>query len=148
MSYGTPGYISPQVSCFGLYIWYVCGYYRSLQLGLPGETSMIRCESPRKFLHIQCSATITRSNFSKIVIACPLGWGMGCLLWNQIIIYIQLQSLQCCMQYHVILDRILMAIDCICKVEISQDIAIMCTYWFVMFVPFRKELWQVFLWKN
>ena len=38
---------------------------------------------------------------------------MGCLLWIQILIYIPLQSLHRCMQYHVILEHVIMALDCI-----------------------------------
>ena len=45
-------------------------------------------------------------------IAYWLGWGMGCLLWVQILIDILLQSLQLCIQYSVILDRVITAPDC------------------------------------
>ena len=33
-------------------------------------------------------------------IARPLGWGMGCILWVQTVIYALPQSVQWCMQYH------------------------------------------------
>ena len=46
-------------------------------------------------------------------IAGPLGWGLVCLLWIQILIYILLQSLQSYMQYHLVLERIITALDCI-----------------------------------
>ena len=45
-------------------------------------------------------------------IVCPSGWAMGCILWVQIVIYTLPQSLQWCMQYHVILDHAIMALDC------------------------------------
>ena len=37
---------------------------------------------------------------------------MECILWVQTLIYTLLQSLQWCMRYHVILDRIIKALDC------------------------------------
>ena len=46
-------------------------------------------------------------------LARPLGRGMGCLLWIQIMIYILPYSLQCCMWCWVILDRDITALDCI-----------------------------------
>ena len=45
-------------------------------------------------------------------IARPLGRGMGCLLLIGIYIQILPQSLQWCVQYHVILDRVITALDC------------------------------------
>ena len=46
-------------------------------------------------------------------IAHPLGPGMGYILWVQTMIYTLPQSLQWCMQYHVILDCVVTAFDCI-----------------------------------
>ena len=46
-------------------------------------------------------------------IAHPWGWGMRCRLCAQTLIHILLQSLQWCMQYHVILDRVKLAPDSI-----------------------------------
>ena len=46
-------------------------------------------------------------------IARPLGRGMGCLLWIQALIDILPRFLQWCVQYLVILDRVLTALDCI-----------------------------------
>ena len=43
----------------------------------------------------------------------PLGRGMGCLLWIQHLIDIQPQVLKLWMQYVTILDRVIMALDCI-----------------------------------
>ena len=43
-----------------------------------------------------------------------LGWGMGCLLWIQHPIDILPQFLQLFMQYHIILDCVIAALDCIC----------------------------------
>ena len=40
-------------------------------------------------------------------IACPLGWGMECILWIRTVIYTLPQALQWCMQYHVTLDWVL-----------------------------------------
>ena len=48
-------------------------------------------------------------------IAHPLGWGMGCILRLQTLIYILHQSLQCWMQYHITLDRFMTALSCILK---------------------------------
>ena len=44
-------------------------------------------------------------------IASPSGRGMGYLLWVQPLIYILPHFLQWCVQYHVILDRVIMALD-------------------------------------
>ena len=46
-------------------------------------------------------------------IACLFVRGMGCILWVQTVIYTLPQSLQWCMQYHVILDHVIMALDSI-----------------------------------
>ena len=46
-------------------------------------------------------------------IAHPLGRDMGCFFWIQTLIYIMSQWVQWCMQYHLILDRIITAPDCI-----------------------------------
>ena len=48
----------------------------------------------------------------KKVIASPLERGIGCILWVQTVVYTLPQSLQWYMQYHVILDRIITALDC------------------------------------
>ena len=45
-------------------------------------------------------------------IACPPGWGFGCLLWVQLVINILPQFLQWCVQYHVMLDHVITALDC------------------------------------
>ena len=49
------------------------------------------------------------------LIARPWGRDMRCLLWIQPLIYILPQFLQWCMQYHVILDRVITALDCMHK---------------------------------
>ena len=46
-------------------------------------------------------------------IARPWGRGMGCLLWLQTLMNVIPKSLQCCVQYHVMLDRFITALDCI-----------------------------------
>ena len=49
---------------------------------------------------------------NKHSIAHHWGWGMGCLLWVQTLIYVTSESLQYCMQYdYVILDRIIRTAD-------------------------------------
>ena len=68
---------------------------------------------------LQCGTVIARSLFCKIPpkrhpIARPLASGMGCLLWIQILIYILLESLERCMLYHVILDRVVTVLHCSC----------------------------------
>ena len=45
-------------------------------------------------------------------IAHPLGWDMGCILWVQTVIYTLPQSMQWCMWYHVILNRVITALNC------------------------------------
>ena len=45
-------------------------------------------------------------------IARLLGWGMGRVLWVQTLIYFLPQLMQWCVQYHVILYRIVMAHNC------------------------------------
>ena len=50
---------------------------------------------------------------SLLYIARPLGWGMGCLLWIQHLVDILPQLLQSFMQYLIILDRVITALDCI-----------------------------------
>ena len=45
-------------------------------------------------------------------IARPLGRDMGFLLWVQTYIHIPPQSPQWCVQYHIILDRVITALDC------------------------------------
>ena len=58
-------------------------------------------------------------------IACPLGQDMGCLLWIEPLIYILSQSVQWCMQYHLILDCVIMAPDC--SYETSKELCL--TWW-------------------
>ena len=48
---------------------------------------------------------LSRKPHKRHLIARPLGRDMGCILWIQTLIYTLLQSLQWCMQYHVVLDR-------------------------------------------
>ena len=60
---------------------------------------------------------ITWTNFSKNIhkrhlIACPLGQSMGCLLWIESLIDILPQFLQWCVQYHFILNRVMISLDC------------------------------------
>ena len=67
-------------------------------------------------------------------IARPLGRAMGCVLCFQILIYILPQSLECCGQYHVILDRLITAPGCIIiemlfKISIIAVISVILTSW-------------------
>ena len=64
---------------------------------------------------VQCrynAVSFLRIPYKRHPIICWLGWGMGCLLWVQILIDILLQSLQWCIQYNVILDHVITAPDC------------------------------------
>ena len=44
-------------------------------------------------------------------IAYPSGWAMGCLLWVQALTHVLPQTMEWYIQYHVLLDRIIMAFD-------------------------------------
>ena len=79
--------------------------------------------------HLQVNATTTSSHRASTVPCCynmvnlltypykihpiahSLGWAMGCILCIQTVIYTLSQSMQWCMQYHVILDHVITAID-------------------------------------
>ena len=64
----------------------------------------------------------------------PLGLEMGCFLCGQIFIYIWPQSLQRCMQYHVILYHVITASDCICNTMprwIKQNLSIQ--QWIILY---------------
>ena len=61
-----------------------------------------------------------------------LGWGMGCILWVQTLIYTLPQSLQWCMQYHVILDCIITAPDCM-HYYASMSYNVIRTCWAVIY---------------
>ena len=52
----------------------------------------------------------------------PLGRGMGCILMIQTVIYTLRQSLQWCVQHHVILDRVITTPDCISYLYVYGDI--------------------------
>ena len=88
------------------------------------------------FLGIYCTVQCHYNavNFIKKIhkrhpITHPLGWGMGCLLWIQPLIVILLQFLQWCMQYLVILDHVIMALDFIkLLVVFSDDECMRCLY--------------------
>ena len=61
------------------------------------------------FSKIQCAAVFTRSIFYGILE--NNNW------WFDTLTYIVLQSVQCCMKYHAILDHSIMARDCIPKIH-------------------------------
>ena len=75
--------------------------------------------------NIQCGAVIAQSIFSKILKKMPHSspararYGV-CLLWIWILIYILLQSLQKCIQCHVVLDHVITTPDCM-YFNISQS---------------------------
>ena len=48
-------------------------------------------------------------------IALPTGRDMGCILRVKCLLYVLLQSEQCCMQYRGMMDRVLAAPDCTCR---------------------------------
>ena len=48
----------------------------------------------------------------------PTGRGMGCFLWVQPLIDILPQFLQWCGQYYVILDCVIMALDCLWNIQL------------------------------
>ena len=55
-------------------------------------------------------------------IARLLGRGMGCLLWVQPLIDILPQFLQWSLKYLVILDHVIMALDCTIRINVDQDL--------------------------
>ena len=70
------------------------------------------------FYRIQCGAVIMWWIFSKIFakrhpIVRLSGRGIGCLFWGQPLIDIPPQFLQWRVQYHVILDHVITALDCV-----------------------------------
>ena len=80
---------------------------------------------------MQCVAVITRSIFSKRhPLARPIGRGMGCLFWIRILLYVLLHSLQWFIRYHVALNRVITALDCIWP-EASEGLR-KCRYTAVM----------------
>ena len=84
---------------------------------------------------IQCGAIITRSVFSKIFMK-----DIGCLVWVQSLIDILPHFLQWYVQYHVILDHVIMALDCIWT---SQRVYINWANLYWMFWNFLKEAVQI-----
>ena len=74
---------------------------------------------------LQCDAVTTRQFFFQNIherhaTARPSGRGMGCLLWVQLLIDILPQFLQWYVQYHVILDRVISALDCISTLTLGH----------------------------
>ena len=55
-----------------------------------------------------------------------LSWNNGCLRWIPTLIYILPQSLQWCMQNHVISDCVILAPDCMIQYE---DVHKCCYFW-------------------
>ena len=73
------------------------------------HTELIQCYSDQLFLNPHQIHPIAR----------PLGRAMGCILWFQTLFYILPKSVQCCLQYYVILNHAIMALYCI---NIIQDL--------------------------
>ena len=82
---------------------------RSMQVSV----SFIQIQIKTNFISRYDNEYILQNPHKRHPIAHPLGWALGCLLWTQILICFLLQLLQWCIQYHAILDRIIMALECI-----------------------------------
>ena len=68
---------------------------------------------------VQChhkAVNFLQNIYKRHPIARPSGRGMWCLLWVQPLIDILPHFLQWCVQYHVILDHVITALDCIAKI--------------------------------
>ena len=75
-------------------------------------------------VYVQYDVVITLSMFYKVLtIDSPIPRTMGSLSWVYTLIYVIFQLLQRCMQYHVILDRVITATDC------------RLMSWFTLFLP-------------
>ena len=77
---------------------------------------------------LQCGAVITRSFFftnihKRHLMARPLGGGMGCCLWVQHLIDILPQCLQLFVQYLIILDRVITALNWTVRSSIQYYVA-------------------------
>ena len=68
-------------------------------------------------------------------IARPLGRGMGCLLWIQLLFDILPQFLQSFMQYPTILDRVTTALDCTSPYPIVNGCIVGVWEWISNFIP-------------
>ena len=77
---------------------------------------------------IQCSAIITgqfsrkSSPYTPHSSSVRAGWGMWCLMWGEVLIYVLLQSLEWDIQSHVISDRVIMALDCMKHLSDRQNV--------------------------
>ena len=70
---------------------------------LVGQPYIMRCHyNPIKFLQIP---------HKRHPIARQWGRNVGCFLWIQILIYVQLQYIEYCMQYHIVLDHVIRSLD-------------------------------------
>ena len=81
---------------------------------------------------------------------------MGCLLWGQAQVYVLLQSLEWCIQYHVISDRVIMALDCMNDIWVLNNNHMCCSmgdvvpylYVFVLVAAIRCWLFSAAVRRN
>ena len=66
----------------------------------------------------------------------PLWQDMGCHLWEQTLIYIMFKPLQCCMKYHVKLDCVILAHDCITHSVMMKCAGYRLDYEFIKDTPY------------
>ena len=82
-------------------------------------------------LQLRCryNAVSFLKNLHKIhSIARPIGRGMGRLLWIETLIYILSLSVQCCVQYHLVLDRVITAPYCIMHLWLDHNCTRLYSY--------------------
>ena len=84
-------------------------FLQSVQIAVTGSNETKLCYTVR----YDYKATIFLQNpYDKYPIAYPWWWDMGCILWVLTLIYVRLQSLLCCIQNHIVLDRVMTVPDC------------------------------------
>ena len=73
-------------------------------------------------------------------IAHPLRRSMGCYLWFDALILILLQSTQCCMNYRVILEHVIRALDCIVWYDLHiTTVTAESAWWLLMALKMELE---------
>ena len=98
--------------------------------------------------YLQCGAVITRSIFSKFLTIDPLisPLYLGCLLWLQIPFYVLPQQIENCMWYHIVLDCVTTALDCITTEWLLSNCCLfVAMIWVIVYVPSRQWPWNVYL---
>ena len=84
----------------------------STRYGTSSERTTVRCSYKRGQFY--------QNIYKRHSIARPLGRGMGCFLWIRPLLDILLLFLWWCIQYLVILDRVIMARDCNCYISLTM----------------------------